>query len=162
MPAPVATLDEMLEILRQRGDRITMARRAVLEELIDAPDSHLSADALAERIHRRYPDIHLSTVYRTVEFLTQAGLLTEVHVGHGPSSYHFAADSHHHAVCDRCGREVELPADLFEPVTSRLRRDYGFEADPSHLTISGRCADCQAEVDADPRPPAAAHSHPHS
>ena len=144
MPVPTATLDDLLDQLRHRGDRVTVARRAVLEALLDDPESHLTADALAERIQRRHPDVHLSTVYRTVEFLTQAGILTEVHVGHGPSSYHFAADSHHHAVCDRCGAEVELPADLFLPVTTRLRRDYGFEADPSHLTIAGRCAACRA------------------
>lgn len=143
MPTPEATLDQMLGVLRQRGDRITVARRAVLEELLDRPDSHLSADALAEKIHRRYPDIHLSTVYRTLEFLAQADILTAVHVGHGPNSYHFATDNHHHAVCDRCGSEVEWPPDLFEPVTRRMLHDYGFAADPSHLTITGRCRDCQ-------------------
>jgi len=153
MPAPAVSLDELLDQLRQHGERVTVARRAVLEELLDAPGSHLAADALADRIHDRHPDIHLSTVYRTVEFLTHAGILTEVHVGHGPNSYHFAADSHHHAVCDTCGAEVEVPSDLFEPVTDRLRRDYGFAADPSHLTITGRCAACAAAAE-----PAAASS----
>ena len=142
MAATPPTIDELLDHLRQRGDRVTVARRAVLEELLDEPDSHLTAEELADRIHRRHPDLHLSTVYRTVEFLEQAGLLTQVHVGHGPSSYHFAADRHHHAVCQRCGAEVELPGDLFGPVVARLHRDYGFEADPHHLAISGTCAAC--------------------
>ncbi len=137
-------LDELLDRLRAEGERVTVARRAVLETLLAEPDSHLSADELADRIHRDHPSIHLSTVYRTVEFLTDTGILTEVRVGHGPSSYHFATDAHHHAVCDVCGSEVELPADLFEAVTTRLRDEHGFESDPHHLTITGTCAACAA------------------
>ncbi|MGZ4695433.1 MAG: Fur family transcriptional regulator, partial [Acidimicrobiales bacterium] len=130
--------------LRDQGERITVARRAVLEALVAEPHSHLSADELADRIHRDHPSIHLSTIYRTVEFLAEAGILTEVRVGHGPSSYHFATDDHHHAVCDRCGTEVALPADLFAAVITRLRDEHGFESDPHHLTITGLCADCAA------------------
>ena len=137
-------LEALLGRLRDQGERITVARRTVLETLLAEPDSHLSADELAQRIQRTQPSIHLSTVYRTVEFLTDTGILTEVRVGHGPSSYHFATDAHHHAVCDRCGTEVALPADLFEAVTTRLRDEHGFESDPHHLTITGLCADCAA------------------
>ena len=139
-----APLEALLDRLRAGGERVTVARRAVLETLLAEPDSHLSADELADRIHRDHPSIHLSTVYRTVEFLTEAGILTEVRVGHGPSSYHFATDDHHHAVCDACGAEVALPADLFEAVTTRLRDEHGFQSDPHHLTITGLCADCAA------------------
>jgi len=141
---PDDQVDELLDRLRARGERITVARRAVLETLIAEPDSHLSADELAGRIHGDHPSILLSTVYRTVEFLTETGILTEVRVGHGPSSYHFATDAHHHAVCDACGTEVALPADLFDGVITRLRLDHGFESDPHHLTITGLCADCAA------------------
>jgi len=137
----------LLDRLRADGERVTVARRAVLETLLAEPHSHLPADELADRIHRDHPSIHLSTVYRTVELLTEIGILTEVRVGHGPSSYHFATDAHHHAVCDRCGREVALPADLFAAVTTRLRDEHGFESDPHHLTITGLCADCAATAD---------------
>jgi Fur family ferric uptake transcriptional regulator len=151
-------LEILLDRLRAMGERITVARRAVLETLLAEPDSHLSADELARRIHRDHPSIHLSTVYRTVEFLTDTGLLTEVRVGHGPSSYHFATDTHHHAVCNVCGAEVALPANLFDAVTIRLRREHGFESDPHHLTIPGICADCQATGRTAPSP-GQAHAH---
>ena len=160
--APVAVDPDQLEVLLDRlramGERITVARRAVLETMLAEPDSHLSADELAGRIHRDHPSIHLSTVYRTVEFLTDTGLLTEVRVGHGPSSYHFATDAHHHAVCDVCGTEVALSADLFDAVTTRLRREHGFASDPHHLTITGVCADCQA-AGRTASSPGRAHAH---
>ena len=142
--SPDVQVDALLGRLRDQGERITVARRAVLEALVAEPHSHLSTDELAGRIHRDHPSIHLSTIYRTLEFLTEAGILAEVRVGHGPSSYHFATDDHHHAVCDACGVEVALPADLFEAVTTRLRDEHGFQSDPHHLTITGLCADCAA------------------
>jgi len=138
------SIDELIDGLRADGHRITTARRAVLAELLDAGDQHLSAEDLADLIHRRHPDVHLSTVYRTVDLLDQAGILTEVHVGQGPSTYHLAQDSHHHAVCDSCGQIIEVPASALTPVVSRLERDLGFAARPRHLTINGTCATCRA------------------
>jgi Fur family ferric uptake transcriptional regulator len=143
MPAPAPTIDDLLDVLRSRGERVTVARRAVLEQLVADPDAHLTADTITERVQRDQPDVHLSTVYRTLELLVALGILNEVRVGHGPSSYHFTANTHHHAVCERCGAEVELPADLFDPVVRHLSDAYGFAADPSHLTINGLCATCR-------------------
>ena len=99
----------MLDTLRRRGAKITTARRAVLEEFARTEGLHLSAEELGERIQHRYPEVHISTVYRTLEFLEREGIVTRVHVNNGPSAYHFVANAHHHAVCNRCGREIELP-----------------------------------------------------
>ena len=146
MVAPAVDVDEMLDSLRQGGAKITTARRAVLEEFARTEALHLSAEELTERIQQRYPEVHLSTVYRTLDFLERAGVLTRVHVNNGPSAYHFAANAHHHAVCEHCGAVLELPARFFRPVTTRLLTEHGFVADPSHLTITGTCAACSAEL----------------
>ena len=108
-----------------------------------AGDRHLSADELTAAVNGRHPDIHLSTVYRTLEFLEQANILTHVRLG-SESTYHFATEPHHHAVCDRCGRVIEVAPDVFSPVIRRLDRDYGFRASPVHLTLVGHCVDCGA------------------
>jgi len=144
MVSPSVDVDEMLATLRGSGAKITTARRAVLEEFARGEGEHLSAEELTERVQVRYPEVHLSTVYRTLEFLEQAGMLTRVHVKDGPAAYHFAGDAHHHAVCDTCGREIELPAAIFRPITRKLEADYGFVASPTHLTVTGTCADCAA------------------
>ncbi len=137
------TLDELIDELRADGHRVTTARRAVLQEVLDAGDRHLSAEDLAELIRRRQPEVHLSTVYRTVEVLESAGILTQVHVGHGPGTYHLAQDRHHHAVCDSCGQVIELSAAVVAPVVDELDRRLGFAARPRHLTINGTCARCR-------------------
>jgi Fur family ferric uptake transcriptional regulator len=86
--------------------------------------------------------VHLSTVYRTLDALTEAGILTEARFRDEPLTYHLSTDVHHHAVCTRCGATLDLSADVLEPVRRRLARDHGFVADPQHLTIPGTCARC--------------------
>jgi Fur family transcriptional regulator, ferric uptake regulator len=137
-----ARLEELLGRLRDGGGRITEPRRAVLEVLLDTIDEHLSVEELAELVHRRRPDVHRSTVYRTLEAFEVANLVQHVHLGHSPSTYHLADQPHHHAVCDTCGTVIHLPDETFEPVAERLRRDFGFVPSPHHFAIPGRCATC--------------------
>jgi len=136
-------VDQVLDQLRADGERITTARRAVLEQLVGANDEHLSAETLAEGVRSRHPDVHLSTVYRTLDFLVGAGVLVELRLGRGPSAYHFAADAHHHAICTRCGLQIDLPSEVLEPVTDRLESDHGFQAHPRHVVLWGLCRECR-------------------
>ena len=138
------TIDELLEQLRGRGQRATTARRAVLEELLAAGEGHLAAEELARRIQTRHPAIHLSTIYRTLDALTDAGIISLARFGDQPATYHLTTDVHHHAVCTACGSTLNLDPAVFEPVRRRLLRDHGFHADPHHLTIAGLCRRCSA------------------
>ncbi len=138
-------VDQALEQLRADGERITTARRVVLEQVAAAHGEHLSAEVLADRVQAQHPDIHLSTIYRTLDFLTGAGILVDVRMGRGPAAYHFAGDAHHHAVCAGCGAVIELGPDVLEPVTRYLEDEHGFRADPSHLVVRGLCRSCRDE-----------------
>ncbi|MFN8037633.1 MAG: Fur family transcriptional regulator [Acidimicrobiales bacterium] len=138
------TIDDLVAELRARGQRVTVARRAVLVELLAAGDTHVTADELARRIHAEHPAIHLSTVYRSLDALAEAEVISVARFADQPVTYHLATDVHHHAVCSVCGDTINLPAGILAPVQKRLLRDHGFVADPHHLTISGTCARCSA------------------
>lgn len=142
MDQPPPTVDELLDELRRAGQRTTTARRAVLEELLAAGDHHLTADELARRVRARHPAIHLSTIYRTLDALTDAGLLTPAPFADQPTTYHLHSDVHHHAVCTNCGETLVLPPSALRSLRHRLLADHGFHADPQHLTITGRCRRC--------------------
>lgn len=129
-------------ILRERGLRVTTARLAVLDRLRTAGTDHLTADELAADVRRRHPTVHLSTVYRTLDTLSDAGLISLARFGDQPATYHLTDDVHHHAVCTSCGATLVVPPAMFESVRRRLLAEHGFRADPHHLTIEGRCADC--------------------
>lgn len=139
-------VEEALGRLRAGGHRVTEARRAVLEVLATG-EGHPSADDLCTRVHDRHPGIHRATVYRTVDRLTFLGVVTHVHIGGGATAYHLARGApvreHLHAICDTCGRIIDLPGDLLDPVTSWLATEARFVLAPAHVALSGTCADCR-------------------
>ncbi len=133
---------ELLEALRAAGLRITLQRRLICQVLAAASDEHLSAIDIAERASGPGA-IDVSTVYRTLEVFEGLGVLHHVHLGHGPGIYHLSASSdHHHLVCEKCGRVVDLPVDALEQSFTGIIRDYGFVPDGLHFGILGRHVDC--------------------
>jgi Fur family transcriptional regulator, ferric uptake regulator len=135
-------VDELIDRVRGGGGRVTRARRAVLESFLEGGDHHLTAEEVAARVHARHPEIHLSTVYRSLEVFEEAGVVLHVHLGHGPSVYHLAKDLHHHAVCDRCSAVIQLPLGVLDDLAARLRAEHGFEVTGHHFAIVGRCRAC--------------------
>ncbi len=133
--------EALVGTLRQHGWRVTSARRAVIAALVEA-EGHMTADQLAEKVQSNQPDVHLSTVYRTLEALEQVGLVDHTHLGHGRAVYHLADDPHQHLVCDGCGAVIEVPDDTFTSLADTLRRSHGFTIRPSHFAVLGRCAAC--------------------
>jgi len=134
-------VDALLAMVRDRGGRVTTCRRALIAELARASD-HVTADDLAERVRSSHPDIHRSTIYRSLSDLEDLGIVEHVHLGHGRAVYHLTDDTHQHVVCEVCGYVIEVPTELFAPLERALRIDYGFELQPGHFAVIGRCAAC--------------------
>ena len=91
----------------------------------------------------RYPNVNISTVYRTLELLKRLCLVTETDLGEGRVRYHPREKGHHHhLVCQECGAIIDLDESLLAPLKSALLREYKFSADLRHLAILGRCVNC--------------------
>jgi Fur family transcriptional regulator, ferric uptake regulator len=97
--------DEILESIRDAGERVTKARRAVVVALVDA-DGHATAEALQARVQAEHPEVHMATIYRNLETLERLGVVEHTHLGHGPAVYHLADELHQHLVCEGCGSVV--------------------------------------------------------
>ncbi|MDQ1510481.1 MAG: Fur family transcriptional regulator, ferric uptake regulator, partial [Actinomycetota bacterium] len=74
----MTTADEMLDQLREKGGRVTTARRLVVSTLIGATN-HVTAEELAASIQEQHPEVHLSTVYRTLDSLEKLGIVEHTH-----------------------------------------------------------------------------------
>lgn len=137
--------ESLVAALREAGLRVTAPRRAVCEIVARDHDAHLTAAAISERLEG---DVDQSTVYRTLDALQDVGILEHTHLGHGASVYHLAGDEpHQHVVCESCGRVVSLDTALFDGVVARILEETGFEVDPTHFALSGRCEDCTTAPD---------------
>jgi len=131
------------ETLREQGYRLTPQRLMILSA-IHSTDHHISAEEIYEQVCARYPNVNISTVYRTLELLNELGLVTETDLGGGKFRYHSVEKGHHHhLICRKCGRIFELDEAVLNPVEGTILRKYGFKADLSHLAVFGNCVQCQ-------------------
>jgi Fur family transcriptional regulator, ferric uptake regulator len=135
-------VERALDQLRAAGGRVTEPRRAVLRALVEA-GPHPDADTIAAVARRYDSNVHLATVYRTLDLLQDMGVIAHVHLGHGRSTFHLAGEVHHHAVCEICSAVIEVPHGHLDALAQALESDHGFVADTHHFAIVGRCRDCR-------------------
>ncbi len=131
------------KVLRGLGYRLTPQRLLVLEAVHGA-DKHISVEEIYTQVKSRYPYANISTVYRTLELLEQLGLVVKADFGEGYVRYHHAEKGHHHhLVCQKCGKIINLVETPILALKETLYKDYQFNAHLSHLTIFGQCHECQ-------------------
>lgn len=142
--APSGPAEVTAQRLRERGERVTPARLAVVEVLANT-DEHLSAEQIGERAEQLRPGIHRATVYRALDALGEFGLVTHVHLGRAGTTYHLSgelAPRHLHLRCSECGKVLDAPGDTLDPTRRKLQRDLGFNLAPEQVALVGVCADC--------------------
>lgn len=135
-------IEEVLNQLRDQGGRVTSGRRVIVELLLSNRGQHLSAEQVVEGVRSRLPDTAESTVYRTLGALEDLGVISHVHLGHGPATYHLSDIPHRHLVCTECDAVTDLPADIFDRLAETIESRYGFSLDTEHFALTGRCRRC--------------------
>ena len=128
--------------LRARGYRMTPQRMTILHVLHHSGE-HLSPTDVYEQAREELPGITETTVYRTLEFLAENGLVRPAHMGSGHLVYEIARHEHHHLVCRNCGNTMEVEHSLFKSMYHKLETESGYKLTDSHLTFLGLCPDCQ-------------------
>lgn len=126
------------------GLRSTRQRTAVTR-LLDDVDDFRSAQELHEQLRRSGEGIGLTTVYRTLQTLADAGEIDMLRTDSGEAVYRrCSAHHHHHLVCRHCGRTVEVEGPTVELWAEKVATEHGF-TDISHtVEIFGTCAPCAA------------------
>ena len=133
---------DIVRRLSEQGYRLTPQRIMVLSA-IENSDDHISAEEIYAQVGAKFPQVNISTVYRTLELLKRLGLVTETDFGEGRVRYHpVGKGHHHHLVCQECGAIIDLDESVLTTLKSALLREYKFSADLRHLAIFGRCVKC--------------------
>jgi len=131
--------------LRQKGHRLTPQRLAVLE-VIKAGPGHMTVNEVLAHLKPQYPTLTVPTVYRNLRWLSEVGLVAETNLGGGSRIYEYVAEHpHHHLVCSRCHRIIDLPDSFLDPLREALREQYGFVPSMKHVGLFGICPECQKE-----------------
>ncbi|MFE3545809.1 Fur family transcriptional regulator [Nocardia sp. NPDC059177] len=130
---------------KQVGVRSTRQRSAISALLGDI-DEFRSAQELHDELRRRGEGIGLTTVYRTLQSLADAGMVDVLRTDSGESVYRQCSSGHHHhLVCRRCGRTVEVEGPTVEAWAESIAGEHGFIEVSHTLEIFGTCRDCVRE-----------------
>ena len=137
-------MTELSSALKERGYRLTLQREIILDA-VESIHGHISVDDIFRLVHPRFPQVNVSTIYRTMELLEEAGLVGHTHFHDGGTRWHHGDEApHQHLVCRLCGAEQELDLNLTAPLARDIRERYGFEPELTHFAIIGVCRACQS------------------
>jgi Fur family ferric uptake transcriptional regulator len=138
---------------RGRGYRITVAREAILD-VLSQTEEHLSAEEAYLAVHKVYPNVGLTTVYRTLELLVHMGLVFKFDFGDGRARYELSEGPkgtrhHHHLVCTNCGRVIDYTdfiddeIELLGRTEKGLSQKFSFKITNHLIQFYGLCDKCQ-------------------
>ncbi|KAF0845768.1 Fur family zinc uptake regulator [Nocardia caishijiensis] len=127
---------------KQVGVRSTRQRSAISALLGDI-DEFRSAQELHDELRKRGEGIGLTTVYRTLQSLADAGMVDVLRTDSGESVYRQCSSGHHHhLVCRQCGSTVEVEGPTVEAWAEAIAGEHGFTQVSHTLEIFGTCRDC--------------------
>lgn len=138
-------LDDAAQILQIQGGRMTEQRRLILETL-ESLESHPSAEELHRIVRQQYPDIHLSTVYRTLRWLESEGLVSSRWFEGERRQERFDPAlpiEHHHFLCTRCGKVIEFDSLMVDEIVEQFELEFQANIEATTLVLYGACASCR-------------------
>lgn len=135
------------------GFRMTVPREAIFEVLSGAKQ-HLSSEEIYLQVHKTYPRIGLTTVYRTLELMVRMGLVYKCVFGDGRARYELSetggnGDHHHHLVCTSCGKIVNYTDFSKKEIATicgleeELAVKYKFDISHHFVQFYGTCDTCR-------------------
>lgn len=136
------TLRKLEETCRAQGSPLTVQRRTVLEEVLRR-DDHPTADQVYAAVLDRLPRISRRTVYRVLDTLVEMGLIRRVHHPGAATRFDGIIRRHHHLVCSRCNRIVDLENSELDKLPLPGGRPQGFEIHDFSVQFIGICRDCR-------------------
>lgn len=140
------TVDQIKDRLQGAEVRLTRGRREVVDALAIA-----RGPVSAAEIHRYLEDgVPLSSIYRTLTVLNDAGVIALHHSRDGVTRYELAEPiqhHHHHLVCVECGKIEDVQFDdeaetIVDQIVNRVASGRGFAAVNHTLEIEGKCRRC--------------------
>jgi Fur family ferric uptake transcriptional regulator len=139
------TASEFVEQLRPAGGRRSGKRDVIVQTFL-RQEGHLAADELVSLIRKEDPRISRATIYRTLQWMVDAGIARKVDFGEGRYRFEHAYrhPRHFHLICKSCSRSFEFLSSDIEALIEEVAEARRFSPRQSVLQIYGTCEDCQA------------------
>jgi Fur family ferric uptake transcriptional regulator len=140
-----------ISTLRPAGSKRSSKREHILGAFLQQ-EGHLSADDLVGLVHRQHPGIGRATVYRTLQWMVDAGIARKVDFGEGRSRFEptYRHPRHFHLICSSCHRSSEFLSSDVEALIEEIAAARNFAAAQTVVQIVGTCEECRTGESAGP------------
>lgn len=139
---PISAPD--LDRVRPAGTKRSSKRDFILNVFL-RQEGHLSADDLVDLIRREDQRISRATIYRTLQWMVDAGIARKVDFGEGRFRFEhsYRHPRHFHLICKTCNRSFEFLSSDIEAIIEEIAAARGFTQRQSVLQIYGTCEECR-------------------
>jgi Fur family ferric uptake transcriptional regulator len=139
---------DLVAVLRHNRQRVTPARRLLLQYFIDNSMRALPLAEIQAHLDDRLPGINRSSIYRNLEMLKSLSIIQELRVGGKGRRYQFVFERpvHHFIICKACGKVSRGNRSFFEQVERALQEIHDFQKANLSVTFYGFCGRCRAQA----------------
>jgi Fe2+ or Zn2+ uptake regulation protein len=144
-------MDSLLEKtalrLQETGGRLTSQRRLIVQ-VLENLDSHPTAEELHDLVKEYDANVHLSTVYRTLRWLEEEGLVSARVFNDELRQERFdpvAPIEHYHFLCMHCKKVIEFNTLLVNAIKAQFELHSGAMVETGSVVLYGVCADCRSQ-----------------
>jgi len=142
--------------LQKHRHRITKPRQMIMD-VLSGTRKHVSVEEIYLKVHKAYPNVGLTTVYRTLDLLEGMGIVSKLHFGDGRNRYELVESlttqgHHHHLVCTRCKSVIDYDdfvdeeLVLLKKVEKELSRRHKFHIVGHAIQFHGQCSPCMKKA----------------
>lgn len=133
-----------------KGEYKTRQHDELLRYMRASAGQHITAADVCEHFRGCGHTIGTATVYRQLEKMVDAGLVTKFIIdGTSPACFQYVGDAHedgeetcYHCKCESCGKLIHMHCDEIPELHRHIRSEHGFVIDPMRTVFYGLCADC--------------------
>lgn len=139
-------VEEIKLYLKSKGYKLTAQRECILGIIIKNRDKHLTVDEIYKYVYEENKTIGIATVYRTILLFEELGVLSKLIFDDRVIRYELSSfdekHTHHHLICVKCNKIMEVKEDLLEELEKRVEMKYKFKILDHNLKILGICSKC--------------------
>jgi Fur family ferric uptake transcriptional regulator len=149
----VQSPSEFVEKHRPAGGRRSSKRDLIVQVFLGR-EGHLSAEELADLVRQTDRRISRATVYRTLQWMVDAGIAGKVDFGGGKFRFEraYRHPRHFHFICKTCSQSFEFLSSDIETLIEEVAAERRFDARQSTLQVYGVCDNCRAGRPPQPAP----------
>ena len=143
---------KLFQNFKDKGHRLTAPRKAILS-LLNQTDEHPSIEEIYFEVHKKYPSIGITTVYRTLDLLVSWSVVHKFDFGEGKARYELidhpnGLGHHHHLICNKCksiinySEFINEETKLISKLDKRLSNKFNFNIQNHIIEFYGICKNC--------------------